>query len=168
MGFIGVPNAGKSTLLAATSNARPKIADYPFTTIVPNLGVCDVDGSGTDGGAGSGKGLVLADIPGLLEGAHEGVGLGLAFLRHVQRCRVLIHVLRGDSEDVVGDLRAINQVPPEYCTLSSITTDCIVLSCPYLLGARAVQPQAGQQDPGRGHQQDRHPRGAGAPGHPAR
>jgi GTP-binding protein len=103
VGFIGVPNAGKSTLLAATSNAKPKIADYPFTTIVPNLGMCDVDGSD------DGRGLVLADIPGLLEGAHDGKGLGLSFLRHVQRCRVLIHVLRGDSEDPVGDLVAINQ-----------------------------------------------------------
>lgn len=103
VGLIGVPNAGKSTLLAAVSNAKPKIADYPFTTIVPNLGVCDVDGEEF------GKGLVVADIPGLLEGAHDGVGLGLAFLRHVQRCRVLIHVLRGDSEDPVGDFKAINQ-----------------------------------------------------------
>lgn len=70
---------------------------------MPNLGVCDVDG------AEAGSGLVLADIPGLLEGAHDGVGLGLAFLRHVQRCRVLVHVLRGDSEDPLGDLAAINQ-----------------------------------------------------------
>lgn len=83
VGFIGVPNAGKSTLLAACSNAKPKIADYPFTTVVPNLGVCDIDGRIDE----LGKGLVLADIPGLLEGAHEGKGLGLAFLRHVQRCR---------------------------------------------------------------------------------
>lgn len=65
------------------SNAKPKIADYPFTTVVPNLGVCDID----DDLSATGKGLVLADIPGLLEGAHEGKGLGLAFLRHVQRCR---------------------------------------------------------------------------------
>lgn len=105
VGFIGVPNAGKSTLLAACSNARPKIADYPFTTVVPNLGVCDIDGRIDE----LGKGLVLADIPGLLEGAHDGKGLGLAFLRHVQRCRVLVHVVRGDSEDPVGDFVAINQ-----------------------------------------------------------
>ena len=86
VGLIGVPNAGKSTLLAASSNAKPKIADYPFTTVVPNLGVCDLfyDKEQTGEMASS---LVIADIPGLLEGAHEGVGLGIAFLRHIQRCR---------------------------------------------------------------------------------
>eukprot|EP01041_Mallomonas_annulata_P006136 gene6136-12423_t len=103
-GFVGVPNAGKSTLLAASSNAKPKIADYPFTTVVPNLGVCDIN-SADDGS----KGLVLADIPGLLEGAHEGVGLGLAFLRHIERCRVLVHVISGSSPDPMGDFVAINQ-----------------------------------------------------------
>lgn len=100
VGFVGVPNAGKSSLLAAASNAKPKIANYPFTTIVPNLGVCDLD---------EGRGLVLADIPGLLEGAHEGVGLGLAFLRHIQRCRALVHVVDGERNDPVGDFVAINQ-----------------------------------------------------------
>jgi len=102
VGFVGVPNAGKSTLLAASSNAKPKIADYPFTTVVPNLGVCDLHDD-TDGSMG----LVMADIPGLLEGAHEGVGLGLAFLRHIERCRVLVHVV-ANSPDIVGDFRAIN------------------------------------------------------------
>eukprot|EP00596_Hydrurales_sp_CCMP1899_P000561 CAMPEP_0119039956 /NCGR_PEP_ID=MMETSP1177-20130426/9734_1 /TAXON_ID=2985 /ORGANISM="Ochromonas sp, Strain CCMP1899" /LENGTH=558 /DNA_ID=CAMNT_0007004517 /DNA_START=218 /DNA_END=1894 /DNA_ORIENTATION=- len=105
VGFIGMPNAGKSTLLAASSNAKPKIADYAFTTIVPNLGVCDIDGRLDE----VGKGLVLVDIPGLLEGAHDGVGMGIAFLRHVQRCRVIVHVIRGDSEDPVGDFIAIQQ-----------------------------------------------------------
>lgn len=104
VGFVGVPNAGKSTLLAVSSNAKPKIADYPFTTVIPNLGVCDVLGDDDEG-----AGLVLADIPGLLEGAHDGVGLGLAFLRHVQRCRVLVHLVSGDSVDPVGDYRAIQQ-----------------------------------------------------------
>jgi len=111
VGFVGVPNAGKSTLLAAASNARPKIANYPFTTVVPNLGVCDLldpYGPGGDAGAGN-KGLVLADIPGLLEGAHTGRGLGIAFLRHVQRCGVLVHVVNGASEDPAGDFEAINQ-----------------------------------------------------------
>ena len=99
VGIIGVPNAGKSTLLSVVSAAKPKIADYPFTTIVPNLGVAEVDH----------RQIVLADIPGLMEGAHEGVGLGLEFLRHVERTRLLIHLLNGDSPDPLGDFQAINQ-----------------------------------------------------------
>lgn len=100
VGFVGVPNAGKSSLLAAATNSKPKIADYPFTTVVPNLGVCDFE---------SGSGLALVDIPGLLEGAHEGVGMGVAFLRHIQRCRTIVHVVNGESVDPVGDFEAINQ-----------------------------------------------------------
>ena len=94
---IGVPNAGKSTLLSRVSNARPKIADYPFTTIVPNLGVVERDF----------ERMVFADIPGLLEGASEGVGLGFEFLRHVKRTRVLVHVLDCTSEDVLEEYDAI-------------------------------------------------------------
>ena len=99
VGIIGVPNAGKSTLLSVVSAAKPKIADYPFTTIIPNLGVAEVGH----------RQIVLADIPGLMEGAHEGVGLGLEFLRHVERTRLLIHLLNGDSPDPLGDFQAINQ-----------------------------------------------------------
>jgi GTP-binding protein len=99
VGIVGVPNAGKSTLLAAVTNAQPKIAAYPFTTLEPNLGVVELDIENS---------LTLADIPGLIEGAHQGVGLGHDFLRHIQRTRVLIHMLDGLSEDPLADFTQIN------------------------------------------------------------
>jgi GTPase len=99
IGLIGVPNAGKSTLLSVLTNAKPKIASYPFTTLEPNLGVANIDDNTT---------VVLADIPGLIEGASQGVGLGHDFLRHIQRTRVLIHILDGLSEDPVADYSQIN------------------------------------------------------------
>lgn len=99
IGIVGVPNAGKSTLLAAVTHAKPKIAPYPFTTLEPNLGVSILDEDTS---------LVLADIPGLIEGAHMGIGLGHDFLRHIQRTRVLIHLLDGLAEDPLLDFAQIN------------------------------------------------------------
>lgn len=117
-GLLGLPNAGKSTFLSAVSRARPKIADYPFTTLTPQLGVVYVDG----------KEFVLADIPGLIEGASEGVGLGLKFLSHVERSGVLLHMIDGTQEDVVaayntirGELKSYSQAlysKPELVALN--------------------------------------------------
>ncbi|MEM8743591.1 MAG: GTPase ObgE [Pseudomonadota bacterium] len=117
-GLIGLPNAGKSTFLAAVSAAKPKIADYPFTTLHPNLGVVragDVD-------------FVLADIPGLIEGAHEGAGIGDRFLGHVERCRALLHLIDVTSEDVVRDYETIRGEIEAYGAELETKTELVALT----------------------------------------
>ena len=105
VGLVGLPNAGKSTFLAASSAARPKIADYPFTTLVPNLGVVELSGQ---------ERFVLADIPGLIEGASEGAGVGIRFLGHVERTAVLVHLVDGTQEDVGAAWRTVREELEAY------------------------------------------------------
>ena len=99
VGLIGLPNAGKSTFLSAVTKARPKIADYPFTTLHPNLGVAWIDS----------KEIILADIPGLIEGAHDGIGLGDRFLKHVERCSVFLHLVDGTAENMIENYKIIRK-----------------------------------------------------------
>ncbi len=117
-GLVGLPNAGKSTFLNVTSRAKPKIADYPFTTLVPQLGVV---------GAG-GKEFVLADIPGLIEGASEGIGLGHRFLGHVERCRVLLHLIDGTEEDVLASYKTIRGELEAYADDLATKDEIVVLN----------------------------------------
>lgn len=119
VGLVGLPNAGKSTLLSVISNARPEIADYPFTTLTPNLGVVDVDQESS---------LLLADIPGLIEGAAEGKGLGDEFLRHVERTAVLLHLVDVTSSDVVGDYQTIQKELKTYRSSLAEKRQLVVLS----------------------------------------
>lgn len=105
VGLLGLPNAGKSTFISRMSSAKPKIADYPFTTIVPNLGVVRKS---------TGDGYVIADIPGLIEGASEGIGLGHDFLRHVERCRFLLHIVDGTEENPINNYKIINKELEKY------------------------------------------------------
>jgi GTPase len=119
VGLVGFPNAGKSTLISVISAARPKIANYPFTTLEPNLGVVNADGGHGSEGREIGRTYVVADLPGLIEGAHEGAGLGIRFLRHVERTRLLLHLIdTSDGNDadpvhsfeiIAGELRAFSE-----------------------------------------------------------
>ena len=135
VGLVGFPNVGKSTLLSRVTNARPKIANYHFTTLNPNLGVVDLEGTG---------GFVIADIPGLIEGASEGVGLGHEFLRHIERTKVLIHVVDAASvegRDPVEDIRKINAELRAY--------DPALLKRPQVIAANkidAMYTEEGEED----------------------
>jgi GTP-binding protein len=119
VGLVGLPNAGKSTLLSVVSNARPEIADYPFTTLTPNLGVVDIDTENS---------LLFADIPGLIEGAAEGKGLGDEFLRHVERTAVLLHLVDVTSQDIVADYQVIQHELQTYRSNLAQKQQVVVLS----------------------------------------
>ena len=130
-GLIGLPNAGKSTFLAAVSAAKPKIADYPFTTLHPQLGVVRVDE----------REFVLADLPGLIEGAHEGVGLGDRFLGHTERCRVLLHLIDGTAEDAGADYKTVRAELEAYGAGLADKPEIVALSKADALTPEAIKNQ---------------------------
>ncbi len=118
VGLVGMPNAGKSTLLAATTRAKPKIADYPFTTLKPQLGMVYVDQAE----------FLMADIPGLIEGAHEGVGLGVRFLKHIERCGAILHMIDGTQENVAQSYLMIREELAQYSDVLAGKTEVIALN----------------------------------------
>ncbi len=130
-GLIGLPNAGKSTFLAAVSAAKPKIADYPFTTLHPQLGVVRIDE----------REFVLADLPGLIEGAHEGVGLGDRFLGHTERCRVLLHLIDGTGEDAGHDYKTVRAELEAYGQGLTDKPEIVALSKADALTPEAIKKQ---------------------------
>jgi GTP-binding protein len=137
VGLVGQPNAGKSTFLAAVSAATPKIADYPFTTLTPNLGVVQLSTSRT---------FVIADIPGIIEGAHEGKGLGLRFLRHIERTRTLAFLIAVDTEDAQAEYTLLRNELLSYSDELAAKPHCVVLTKTDLLHAEAEVPSVNAPD----------------------
>jgi len=140
VGLLGFPNVGKSTLVASVSAARPKIADYPFTTLAPTLGVVEIGGGPRAGGTS----FVIADIPGLVPGASEGVGLGIRFLRHVERTRVILHLVTldaGEGRDPLADYRAIRKELERYSPSLAKRPEIVVLSKADLPEVREAYPE---------------------------
>ena len=139
VGLLGKPNAGKSTLLSRVSRARPEIADYPFTTKIPNLGIVQIDMDRT---------MVMADIPGLIEGAHAGAGLGHEFLRHVERSRVLVHLVEPaptDGSDAVENYRTIRSELEQYSEALAQRPELIAVSKGELPGAEEVRRRLAEE-----------------------
>src|SRR5580704_5841852 len=123
VGLLGFPNAGKSTLISVISAARPKIADYPFTTLEPNLGVVNADGGTGGHGTELGRTFVVADLPGLIEGASEGAGLGIRFLRHVERTRLLVHLIDTSDTSEMDPVKAYEVIEGELAAFSKALVD---------------------------------------------
>src|SRR5690242_19940013 len=125
VGLVGFPNAGKSTLISVISAARPKIANYPFTTLEPNLGVVNADGLGSAGKEGRelGRTFVVADLPGLIEGAHEGAGLGIRILKHVERTRLLVHLIDTSDASDAGPIHSFESINGELAAFSESLTE---------------------------------------------
>ena len=137
VGLVGQPNAGKSTLLAAISEAHPKVADYPFTTLTPNLGVVPLPDF---------RSFVVADIPGIIEGAHEGRGLGHQFLRHIERTRTLAFLIPVDAEDLQAEYDQLREEVKNYSEELAQTPHCVVVTKTDLLPPEAVLPEISATD----------------------
>ena len=137
VGLVGMPNAGKSTLLSVVSRAKPKIADYPFTTLTPQLGVVYIDE----------QEFVMADIPGLIEGAHEGTGLGVRFLKHIERCGVMLHIIDATSDDYIENYHIIRGELEAYSSLLADKTEIVALNkCDALDEATIKEKQIALQE----------------------
>ncbi len=147
VGLVGLPNAGKSTLLRAVTRARPKVADYPFTTLIPNLGVTEMEAFEMRGA----KPMVWLDIPGLIEGAAAGRGLGHAFLRHTERCRLLLHLIDGETCEPSADLAVINRELASYSPLLASRPQVIVLTKADLAAEGSVRRRLEELKAAAGH-----------------